>query len=443
MIRLLRNVKAPVFFILFDSCETDIDTHYVHIAQKTLGFCLLIRENGIYNITDTVNGAFGVDSMIVGENSALTFNLAGQGVSHYGPLYNRGQSGYYSEDRTKRDIQDVTSKKEFLIDDLIQSFKVYVKISPPELLKNVKLHKPLTETHHSMCSDSNLRISKSTADNGIVFGVDSQDCPCVGYWTLSFPSSAASTFSYIVKSNGDYTLSFDAYFVDEIIGSRVANYAPCLGVEEYLVVKVSQGEHVIKDSLSVKLFSLGGNVVFMTPSLEADPTNSNTYIAKVNLPSYLGTGEFSVLLEGKIIGGNPFQRHSPTVFKPTESCFRVVKVANYYALTKPNQRISIKLQLTNNSPSEEVYSVVCYNSENYHISMGKPQIRTERGRLSAINSNPFPLGPAKSGILTALIASPAVLSHGKTVVVTCTATSSIDEMVEEVSLTEIENSFNH
>ena len=76
IIRLLAYLKASAFFILFGSCKPNIiDNHFVTIGQRSGGFTLLIQENGIYNITDTVNGAFDKDTLVCGENSDDTRSI--------------------------------------------------------------------------------------------------------------------------------------------------------------------------------------------------------------------------------------------------------------------------------------------------------------------------------------------------------------------------------
>ena len=37
-------------------------------------------------------------------------------------------------------------------------------------------------------------------------------------------------------------MDFEVYFVDTIESSDIANYSPCLGIRENLVIKLNQGE---------------------------------------------------------------------------------------------------------------------------------------------------------------------------------------------------------
>ena len=56
------------------------------------GFSLLLKENGVYNITDTVNGAFDKDALICGEESDNALSVVGQGSSE-----NNGRSDIYNK----------------------------------------------------------------------------------------------------------------------------------------------------------------------------------------------------------------------------------------------------------------------------------------------------------------------------------------------------------
>ena len=42
---------------------------------------MLLKQKGVYNITDTVNGAFGKDALIAGERSDNALSVVGQGLA--------------------------------------------------------------------------------------------------------------------------------------------------------------------------------------------------------------------------------------------------------------------------------------------------------------------------------------------------------------------------
>ena len=46
------------------------------------GLCLLIKDTAVYNITDTVNGAFQADAVICGEHSDDSNSVIGQGINY-------------------------------------------------------------------------------------------------------------------------------------------------------------------------------------------------------------------------------------------------------------------------------------------------------------------------------------------------------------------------
>ena len=426
--RYLKHLHASAFFILFDSCQTKIDPIYVKIADSTNGFCLLVRGDAVYNITDTIHGAFSIRAMVVGEDSAMTSSNTGQGISHFGKM--RGKRALLDN------IDNVhLAQKTILVDDLMQTFKVYVTIAPEQLLDQVSLYKPVNlETQH-LCSE--LEITKSMADNGVIFNVEARSCPCVGNWTLTYPSSA-SFFSFAVKSIGEYTLSFEAYFVDEIDGNRVSNYAPCVGVEEYLIIKLNQGEHVRKESLVAKLVGAMGNKAFKTVHLEIDSYHPNTYVVKVFLPTDIGSGGFWVVLEGELLGGSRFQRRSGSIFKPSTFCFRVKKVNNYYALF-PSKKTLIKVEVSNFSPVDNMYSILCHNTLNYRVTLGEPvSIGPVR---HSIKGNPFSLHSGGRVAVNVIVSAPRSLRQGRVVHLFCTVRSSTGVMTEIVSLTEMAEKF--
>ena len=67
------------------NCKADflISAANTHVRLVKLvfpgGFSLLLKQNGVYNITDTVNGAFDKDALICGEESNNALSVVGQG----------------------------------------------------------------------------------------------------------------------------------------------------------------------------------------------------------------------------------------------------------------------------------------------------------------------------------------------------------------------------
>jgi len=436
IIRSFQFCKASAFFILFDSCRTNIDPHYAQIAQRTGGFCLLVRDKAVYNITDTVNGAFESSSLVVGEDTYETNSRVGQG---YGPYVTASRRARGKRDTEDNIVNGHSSKKTIQIDELIESFKVSVTISPQDLVEKVELLKPL-DGDQTLCSENNSVVSTSVADNGVLFDVNSKKCPCVGNWTLTYPSDATE-FAYSVNSMGRYTLSFDAYFVDDVSGSQNANYAPCLQVEEFLVIKLNHGSQVVPETLVVKIVGLSGNYAHMTKRLRANGDSENQYIVRLHLPANMGSDGFRVALEGDIIRGSRFQRLSTEIFYPTTSCFRMTQVRNYYALF-PKKKTSISFELSNNSPVDDVYTVVCSNSENYEIEVGDPRLKHPSFRRpKLIKSNPVLLPAGYSAQYAVTINAPGYLMRGRTVIVNCMASSTSEQMIEFVRLTEMDERF--
>ena len=47
------------------------------------GFCLLLKRNGVYNVTETVNGAFDKDALICGDQSDNALSVIGQGSNRF------------------------------------------------------------------------------------------------------------------------------------------------------------------------------------------------------------------------------------------------------------------------------------------------------------------------------------------------------------------------
>ncbi|KAL5252819.1 hypothetical protein ACHWQZ_G015553 [Mnemiopsis leidyi] len=429
--RNLVYLKAPVFFILFDSCKPTIDNHYVQMAYKTGGFSLLLKESGVYNITDTVNGAFDKDALICGEESDNALSVVGQGSSE-----NNG--------RRKRSSGEDVLEKSLLVDTSMEKFKVMATITPPALLNKIRLEKPV-DGDAERCGNlntgiSNVDIAESVADNSVVFDVTTQSCPCTGEWKLKYPVEAES-FTYSVKSSGEYLVSFEAYFVDQTGPNSIANYAPCLGIEENLVIKLNQGEKVKTDSLFAKIVGAAGNKVHWKGSLAADKQAENAFVVALTIPPDMGSAGFRVVLEGEIVDGTKFQRVSSSYFYPTGSCLRVTDVGNFYALT-PNRKTYIKVQVTNNNDYEDVYLLSCSNTQNYDVNIGFPRVISvgkkynKRGR-----SNPVVLKPSQAAEFTVNIASPRATKNGRIVSVTCRVTTSTEDLIEIVRLTELTDRF--
>lgn len=130
IIRTFQFCKASAFFVLFDSCQKNIDKDYVKIAQGTGGFCLLVRDRAVYNITDTVNGAFESDALVCGEDIYKSGSKIGQGSGPYA-ISNRAKRN--AENRPRQ-----SQRKEIPIDDMIGHFKVTVNIEPPALVGDVR-----------------------------------------------------------------------------------------------------------------------------------------------------------------------------------------------------------------------------------------------------------------------------------------------------------------
>ncbi|KAL5246940.1 hypothetical protein ACHWQZ_G018971 [Mnemiopsis leidyi] len=435
IIRTFQFCKASAFFILFDSCRKNIDPNYALIAQRTGGFCLLVRDKAVYNITDTVNGAFESSSLVVGEDTDDTSSRVGQG---YGPYVSASR-----RDRGKRDTEDslvygFSSKKTIQIDELIESFKVTVTISPPDLVEKVELIKPLGGDD-ALCSDDNIVIHTSVADNGVQFDVKAKKCPCVGNWTLAYPA-VADGFTYSVNSIGKYTLSFEAYFIDNEGGTQNANHAPCLAVNELLMIKLNQGAQVVPQNLTLKIVGLSGNYEYITKPLLEYQQSVNTYLVRIRLPASIGSNGFRIALEGDIVRGSRFQRLSSEVFYPTTSCFRITNVRNYYALF-PNQKTAIYFKLSNNSPVDDRYTILCSNSEDYDIEVGHPRIisadPSRRRRTEVKKSNPVRLEAGSYASYTVTVSAPENLVSGRSVIVNCVASSEAEQMIEFIRLTEM------
>lgn len=80
IIRSFQFAKASAFFIHFDSCipvsceshysywsnMNFIDPIYVRIAQNTGGFSLLVRDNAVYNVSNSDTGVFESDDLVCG-----------------------------------------------------------------------------------------------------------------------------------------------------------------------------------------------------------------------------------------------------------------------------------------------------------------------------------------------------------------------------------------
>lgn len=426
IIRNLNRCKVTVNFILFDSCKPTVDKYYVEIARKTGGFCLMVKETGVYNITDTVNGAFQSDALICGEHSDDSNSVIGQGVG-------------YSRKKREAD-QKQSEEKKILIDTTIENFRVIVNMQPANLLDEVELKPPTSSSAN--CAADNLKITKSRADDSVIFDVSVIVCPCTGYWSLRLPAGYSS-FAYNVKSSGEYLVDVEAYFVDEVSSTQVANDAPCLGTEEYLVIKLNQGEKVDKSSLRVKFISVAGSQVIWEGDLADKENIPNTYVTKLTLPTSIGTDGIRIMVEGKIVDGSDFQRFAPGYFEPTFSCTRVTKVNNWYALF-PSKKTYITLEISNNGDVDELYSVVCYNSLHYRISVGAFNISPPRSNYrpdNIIHSDFVVLRKGESARVTVAISAARRLINGRTNTVTCTTKTSEKEFNDVIRLTEMQKRF--
>ena len=372
---------------------------------------------------------------MVGEDNDETNSRVGQGFGPYVTASRRA--------RGKRDTEDSlighSSQKNIQIDELIETFKVTVTISPPELVEKVELLKPLVGDE-TLCSEDNIIMSTSVADNGVQFDVSAKKCPCVGNWTLAYPT-AADVFTYFVSSLGKYTLSFEAYFIDEVGGNQNANYNPCLKVDEHLMIKLNQGAQVVPETLVVKIVGLVGNYAHITKQLQAYWVSENTYIVHLNLPAEMGSDGFRIALEGDIVNGSKFQRLSSDIFYPTSSCLRITRVSNYYALF-PERKTGIWFEISNNGAEADSYTVICSNSADYEISVGNPRVRPQGARKYELkNSNPLLLKAGYEAGYSVTINAPYDLIKGRTVIVNCMASSNSEQMIEFVRLTEMNDRF--
>ena len=186
----------------------------------------------MFNITDTVNGAFETDALIHLGSSLreLAGDYTGQ---EYRPNYAR----------SKRSVEQLTDPGEGMItelipiDELMSGIKVVLTVKPAHLAPLVRLEKPL-DGYERYCRAT--KISRTTDSTGsVVFDVVSDDCTCTGDWRLMLPRGSKYQFS--AKSLGDSSLGLEAYFVDNAAMDRqVSSFSPCIGVPETLVVKIHQ-----------------------------------------------------------------------------------------------------------------------------------------------------------------------------------------------------------
>lgn len=427
--RVLHVFKASAFFILFGSCKPDsIDRHYVSIAQKSGGFVLLIKNTGIYNITDTVNGAYDKDALVYGEESDNTRSVIGQGVHGM---------------RLKRDVEEQQyGERSILIDTSIERFKLFITATPSSVLSQVRLEKP-KEGHPQLCGTlasgrENVVQKLSSADNSIVIDVTTLSCPCTGLWTLRYPREAV-TFDYKVRSSGEFLVDFEAYFVDKIDSFDVSSYSPCVGIEENLVIKLNQGEKVNRDTLTAKILGLAGRVVHWMGKLKEVDQGNYAFVSSLVLPTNIGPEGFIIILEGKLVDGVKFQRSSSTHFYPTGSCLRTKDVTNYYALT-PFKYTIIKLTVSNNNNYEDTYLLTCENTENYDVTVGSiTYIKTPSGQYRRGKSNPALLSAGESALFSVRVSVPSnrELVRGRSVTVTCKVTTSTEVLMEMIMLTEM------
>lgn len=435
--RTLQYIKASAFFILFGTCRPNIvDNYYVAISDKSGGFSLLIRDNGIYNITDTVNGAFDKDSLICGEESDNSNSVIGQGSTG-----NRVKRSDESQAELKETEYE---ERTIIIDTSIERFRVFVTLSPISMLSKVKLEKPV-DGDRRLCGTlesgrENVVQTVSTADDALIIDVNAWSCPCTGTWTLKYPKEVTK-FNYKVRSSGAYLVDFEAYFVDVVDSViDVANYSPCLGIEEQMVIKLNQGEKVKKTTLSAKILGLSGNIVHWQGDLKKDDKGNNAYVVSLVIPTDIGTEGFRIVLEGEIIDGTRFQRLSSNYFYPTGSCLRIARVSSYYALI-PNRKTYIQLIVTNNNEFDEDYLVSCSNTMSYPVNIGGPIISNSQNmRVNRRHSNPVLLNAGHSAKFVMNIAAPSSfkIMKGRTVTVTCKVTSSTEELLDMILLTEMD-----
>jgi len=309
--------------------------------------------------------------------------------------------------------------KSIWVDTSMEEFTLTIKADPIEALADFSLVMPAGHT----CDERFIDITSNQAEDSRTIKVVFKDCPCTGEWKLVAPEP--DSYSYNLKSRGEYVVSFDAYFVDETSSSsQVANYAPCSGKDEYLVVNLLQGEKVNKATLTAKILGVSGNTVHWSGALSDSYLGGNKFAAKVDIPTGLQDG-FRVMLEGEIIDGSKFQRVSTRYYYPTQSCLRIIDVAKYYTIT-PNSKTFIEMELTNNGQVKESFTIVCTNNKEYSAMVGG-------------KSNPVYLKPGQTTKVKGYISGPKRgLKEGSVVLVTCIATTSTGQLVENIRLTEFE-----
>ena len=155
----------------------------------------------------------------------------------------------------------------------------------------------------------------------------------------------------------------------------------------------------------------------------------------------MGSEGFRIMLEGNIVRGSRFQRLSTDIFYPTTSCFRLIQVRNYYALF-PKYKTNMYFELSNNGPVDDVFSVLCSNSENYEIEVQDAKLKhPSMRRPRQIRGNPILLPAGYTAQYAVGIIGPKTLVRGRSVVVSCVASSPSEQMMEFVRLTEMNDKF--
>ena len=85
---------------------------------------------------------------------------------------------------------------------------------------------------------------------------------------------------------------------------------------------------------------------------------------------------------------------------------------------------------------------MCSNSENYEIEVGDPKLKHPSLRRSKmVRSNPVLLPAGYSAQYSVTVNAPRFLMRGRTVIVNCMASSSSEQMMEFVRLTEMNDRF--
>ena len=416
--RQFATLQATANFVLFDTCNRVIDKEYISIARATGGFCYLVKDAGVYDMLRSKNGDYYTDTRIFGEYSDDSNSVTGQGLS---------------TNRVARDISPERnfSFKNIIVDMSMESFIIYADIFPPQLTQHVTLEMPSVQSEH--CGDA--LIKRSEVDGSVILKVRSGSCPCVGVWQLRYPKEAES-FGYTLKGSGEYLISFESYFVDEISQLQIASTAPCLGKTENLIIKINQHEKILQESLMLEMWNLASNKVVWRNTIKNSHHHSNTYIIKVDIPNEIGYRGFTLVLTGQTIDGSQFRRISTQRFRPSLLCVRVLSVNNYYALF-PGRRTKIQLELSNNDVVDEVFTVRCANTNNYRSRLGPFHVY-KGGQKSVQQTNPVVVGAGERAEVNVYVQAPKQLSRGQTVTVSCEIKSTVRNFIELIYLTEVD-----